>query len=57
LDNLAVLKVQLEFNLASYINCGAYTAVDKAESEVELADLVNHQVVLLRNMQKTIRLN
>jgi dTDP-4-dehydrorhamnose reductase len=44
LDNLAVLKVQLRrFNLAS-LNCGAYTAVDKAESEVEF-DLVNHQAV------------
>ncbi|MDO5858116.1 dTDP-4-dehydrorhamnose reductase [Myroides odoratimimus] len=27
------------------INAGAYTAVDKAESEVELADAVNHQCV------------
>lgn len=27
------------------INAGAYTAVDKAESEADLADLVNHQCV------------
>ena len=27
------------------INCAAYTAVDKAESEVELTDLINHQAV------------
>lgn len=46
LDNLAVLKVQLESIQPDVIlNCGAYTAVDKAETEPELADIINHQSV------------
>ena len=40
----------LEANLAAInpqiiINCAAHTAVDKAESEVELSDVLNHQAV------------
>jgi dTDP-4-dehydrorhamnose reductase len=47
LDKLAVLESQLETIRPDFIlNCGAYTAVDKAESENELAD-INHKAVKL----------
>jgi len=48
LDNLDFLKSQLnEIKPDVIFNCGAYTAVDKAESEKELAFTVNHLAVEL----------
>ncbi|QLC67488.1 dTDP-4-dehydrorhamnose reductase [Flavobacterium sp. LPB0248] len=46
LDNLELLKTQLNTMDPDVIfNCGAYTSVDKAESEKELAFVVNHLAV------------
>ncbi|MCM0668653.1 dTDP-4-dehydrorhamnose reductase [Flavobacterium tyrosinilyticum] len=48
LDNLEILQSQLEVIRPDVIfNCGAYTAVDKAESEKDLAFTVNHLAVEL----------
>lgn len=48
LDNLELLNVQLnKINPEIIFNCGAYTAVDKAESEKDLAFTVNHLAVEL----------
>jgi dTDP-4-dehydrorhamnose reductase len=48
LDNLNILEIQLNKIQPHVIfNCGAYTAVDKAESEKELAFAINHLAVEL----------
>lgn len=45
LQNLAVKITTISPDIL--INCAAYTAVDKAESEIELADVLNHQAVAI----------
>ena len=48
LDNLEALEKQLrEIQPDIIFNCGAYTAVDKAESEKDIAFTVNHSAVEL----------
>ncbi|CAM3671873.1 dTDP-4-dehydrorhamnose reductase [Flavobacterium chungbukense] len=48
LDNLELLQTQIEaINPDIVFNCGAYTAVDKAESEKELAYTINQAAVAL----------
>ena len=43
LDNLDLLDIQLQsIEPDIIINCGAYTAVDKAEEEQEIANTINH---------------
>jgi dTDP-4-dehydrorhamnose reductase len=52
-DKQAVASYVLLNNINSIVNCAAYTAVDKAESEPELADKVNHLAV--RNLAEIAR--
>jgi dTDP-4-dehydrorhamnose reductase len=45
IDEIA-LRASIETNnINTIINCAAYTAVDKAESDMEMADKINHQAV------------
>jgi len=44
-DRAAIERVVGEGAFDAIVNCAAYTAVDKAESEPELADAVNHRAV------------
>jgi dTDP-4-dehydrorhamnose reductase len=46
LDNISAINEQLiEINPDFIFNCGAYTAVDKAEEEPDLANTINHLAV------------
>ena len=46
ITNHTAVKKFIEINnITGIINCAAYTAVDKAESESELADAINHLAV------------
>ena len=46
ITNKTAVKIFIEKNsINAIINCAAYTAVDKAESEKEDADKINHQAV------------
>ena len=44
-DHEKVKKYCIENEIEIIINCAAYTAVDKAESDVELCDAINHLAV------------
>lgn len=46
-DTTAIKNYFIEKSFDVIINCAAYTAVDKAESELALADTLNHQAVLI----------
>jgi dTDP-4-dehydrorhamnose reductase len=46
-DLNTISKVLDEMQPQMIINCAAYTAVDKAESETDLADILNHQAVAI----------
>ena len=46
ISNKEEIKNFIELNnINTIINCAAYTAVDKAEDEIELADKINHRAV------------
>ncbi|KFJ42682.1 dTDP-4-dehydrorhamnose reductase [Francisella philomiragia] len=54
-DHQAVKKFIVDNNIKVIINCAAYTAVDKAESDNEMADKINHLAVA--NMAKIAKKN
>ena len=44
-DHQAVKKIIVDNDIKVIINCAAYTAVDKAETDIEIADKINHLAV------------
>ncbi len=44
-DKVAITNFVIENRINNIVNCAAYTAVDKAETEKDLADLINHKAV------------
>ncbi|WP_150464009.1 dTDP-4-dehydrorhamnose reductase [Francisella sp. XLW-1] len=44
-DHQAVKKFIVDNDIKFIINCAAYTAVDKAETDIEMADKINHLAV------------
>ncbi len=44
-DLNAIRQIFKEKEIDALVNCAAYTAVDKAEEDGDLADLINHQAV------------
>jgi len=52
-DKKSIENFLTKKEISTIINCAAYTAVDKAEEERELADLINHKAVeILANSAK-----
>ncbi len=52
-DTEAIKAYFVDKTFDTIINCAAYTAVDKAENEAELADAINHKAVeMLANIAK-----
>ncbi|AVC43808.1 dTDP-4-dehydrorhamnose reductase [Francisella tularensis subsp. novicida] len=45
-DHQAVERFIIDNSIGAIINCAAYTAVDKAESDIEMADKINHLAVV-----------
>lgn len=58
-DEQAIRTFVAMHNINAIVNCAAYTAVDKAESESKLANLINHHAVknlALISKEKNIKL-